>query len=143
MTVETTIQWMFDNYPDLFPDRQKCYDHLFCTIGNGYEWRRGQLVRYDEEDNPKAEEQDYLSYPPMAVQSEENVRKYMERMELFKDGGLPKSPRWYPLCEYSKINNVPEDVKPDWKAAVEECKEMLMKDGIKLDEGEQKNGGNE
>ena len=52
MTVETTIQWMFDNYPDLFATRKECYNHLFCVIGNGYEWKRGQIVRCDEYDKP-------------------------------------------------------------------------------------------
>jgi hypothetical protein len=28
---------------------------------------------------------------------------------------------------------VPDDVKPDWKAAVEECKEMLKADNVCLE----------
>ena len=35
MTAENTLQWMMDFYPDLFPTRKHCLDHLFCVIGNG------------------------------------------------------------------------------------------------------------
>ena len=38
MNVELTIQSMFDDYPTLFKDRADCLNHLFCVIGNGYEW---------------------------------------------------------------------------------------------------------
>lgn len=44
MKVELTIQKMFDEYPTLFKERADCLNHLFCTIGNGYEWINGELV---------------------------------------------------------------------------------------------------
>jgi hypothetical protein len=44
MNVELTIQDMFDLYPTLFKDRSDCLNHLFCTIGNGYYWKNGELV---------------------------------------------------------------------------------------------------
>ena len=41
--------------------------------------------------------------------------------------------KWYPLSEdYSLIYNVPNDVTPEWKALVEECKELLRRDGIEI-----------
>lgn len=164
MTVETTLQKMFDEYPDLFSTRQECYDFLFCVIGNGYEWKRGQIVpcEYEEDRNiqiqEEAEAADYAALTaawesagikPKAVQSEANIAKkqeddsWLHNMKRENDlaDGLPDigpydpdKRHWYPICEYSLINNVPDDVKPDWKAAVEECKMMLKKDGIDLDE---------
>lgn len=44
MNVELTIQEMFDSDPELFKERADCLDHLFCTIGNGYEWVNGELI---------------------------------------------------------------------------------------------------
>lgn len=44
MTLEQTIQSMYDEYPTLFKERADCLNHLFCTIGNGYEWINGELV---------------------------------------------------------------------------------------------------
>lgn len=88
MTVETTIQQMFDEYPDRFSTRQECYDFLFCAIGNGYEWRRGQIVRVgngEEDRNIQMwEEMDYAdsqdtwesaAIKPKAVQPKTNIAK--------------------------------------------------------------------
>ena len=44
MTLELTIQKMFNDYPSLFKERADCLNHLFCTIGNGYYWENGELV---------------------------------------------------------------------------------------------------
>ena len=33
----------------LFPNALSVYDHLFCVIGNGYEWKGGELVHSGEE----------------------------------------------------------------------------------------------
>ena len=49
MTLELTIQAMFDEYPGLFKDRSDCLDQLFCTIGNGYHWVNGELCDNDDE----------------------------------------------------------------------------------------------
>lgn len=158
MTVETTIQKMFDEYPRLFSTRQECYNFLFCVIGNGYEWKRGQIVCVDDDEEDRNlqmwEEMDYADLQdawesagikPKAVQSEMNVAERQREDEaihnLFGENGLkdglpdiepydPDKHRWYPISEYSLIKRVPPDVKPDWKAAVEECKIMLKEDGV-------------
>lgn len=160
MTVETTIQQMFDEYPNLFSTRQECYDHLFCTIGNGYEWKRGQIVRAVSEEEDRNiqmwEEMDYADLQdawesagikPKAVQSETNIAKRRKEDEelhnLFRENDLedglpdigpydPNKQDWYPISEHSLIKRVPPDVKPDWRAAVEECKYMLRKSGIEV-----------
>lgn len=44
MNVELTIQEMYNEYPTLFVDRVDALNHLFCTIGNGYDWKNGELV---------------------------------------------------------------------------------------------------
>lgn len=50
MTVEETIQGMFDHYPILYKERADCLDQLFCVCGNGMEWENGELV-YKGENN--------------------------------------------------------------------------------------------
>ena len=54
MNVELTIQDMFDNYPGIFKERSDCLNHLFCVIGNGYDWYKGELVSVCEETDPPA-----------------------------------------------------------------------------------------
>ena len=48
MKPERTLQKMYDEYPKLFPTRQRALDHLFCVIGNGYSWYKGEIVADDE-----------------------------------------------------------------------------------------------
>ena len=55
MTLELTIQYLFNTYPGLFKDRSDCLDHLFCTIGNGFDWKDGELV-YGYDDFDKMDE---------------------------------------------------------------------------------------
>ena len=137
MTVETTIQRMFDRCPELFATRKECYNHLFCVIGNGYVWKRGQIVECGEDDEIEPfiieeEKKDYAAQAakhPVAKQTEENIKKHDAQMEILRRAGI-KEPFWYPLSEYSLINRVPEKVKPDWLVAVAECRMMLRKDGI-------------
>lgn len=49
MKFEQTLQCMLDFSGDLYPTRKHCLNHLFCTIGNGYEWKNGELVSDDYE----------------------------------------------------------------------------------------------
>ena len=50
MKFEHTLQFMMDFYAELFPTRKHCLNHLFCTIGNGYEWENGELVDHDHDE---------------------------------------------------------------------------------------------
>ena len=40
---------MFENYTDLFQNRADCFNQLFCTIGNSYEWVNGEIVASEKE----------------------------------------------------------------------------------------------
>ena len=150
MQLETTIQQMFDSYPSLYATRQECYNHLFCVIGNGYDWLHGQLVPSEDacSDDPNVafmHDSDYARVVPRAMQSEENVRKKRDddrnmwnalRWSKLEDEGedigeYPEDVEWYPVSQrYSYVLNFPEDIKPDWRQAIEECKAMLIRDGV-------------
>lgn len=51
MNLELTIQYMFNSYPTLFKERSDCLDHLFCAIGNGFDWYNGELC-YEDPSHP-------------------------------------------------------------------------------------------
>jgi len=150
MTVETTLQDMYDNFPTLFSTRQECYDHLFCTVGNGYCWRLGQIVEdvYGLEDDEEKHKNDYL-HPKVlkAEQSLDNIKMKqdedrdlyeLKRLDDLEDYNIdigeydPNKHHWYPISRHSLINQIPSDVRPDWKEAAEECIEMLKNDGITI-----------
>lgn len=134
MTLENTIQAMLDFGGDSYLTRKDCYNHLFCTIGTGYEWVNGELVsddfdkqlsRYESVDVVKAVER------PNALQLwEAREKTYSEMSEQMHN----KHEFWYPLSKrYSHLFNYPDDIKPDWLEAINECRQMLKDDGIDID----------
>lgn len=144
MTVETTLQDMFDNHPKLFATRQDCFDHLFFTLGCGYHWKFGQLVE-GYQYNKEIHDEDYLN--PKVVKAEQSIeniemKNKMDRemhefyhMEALEEDGIdigPYDPNKRSRDLNSNILNIPDNIKPDWKAAVEECKAMLKADNVCL-----------
>ena len=138
MRAEDTLQYMADFYPEIFPTRKHCLDHLFCVVGNGYEWINGELV----DDDNKYEKRYKLRKPIKKAEfkHEENWNQmyefYHKLYSLDKNQKIPMQYNfeWYPLSrKYSALFTYPEDIKDDWKALLEECKQMLITDGVDLD----------
>ena len=44
MNIDDTVRNMLLTYPGLFMNRLDTYNHLFCTLGGGYEWINGELI---------------------------------------------------------------------------------------------------
>lgn len=137
MRAEDTLQYMADFYPDIFPTRKHALDHLFCVIGNGYDWINGELVDDDNE-----YEKRYKLIKPIKraeFRHEENwyymSKFYTELKNIDEDCQIPMQYdfKWYPLSKgFSALYTYPDDIKPDWKALIEECKQMLIADGIEI-----------
>ena len=132
MRAEDTLQFMMDFQGNLFYNRQKCLDQLFCTIGNGYSWVDGELVE-DSLDTKTLLSRWKLVTP---IERAEPTKSVIEvggiRESMFKRRNLD-NPKWYPLSKkYSYLYNYPDNIKPDWKALIEECKQMLINDGIDI-----------
>ena len=132
MRAEDTLQFMMDFQSDLFYSRQKCLDHLFCTIGNGYDWVDGELVE-NSRDTKVLLSRWKLVKP---IEHAEPTKNVVEIGRIQADGWKRRGievPKWYPLSKnYSYLYNHPDDIKPDWKALIEECKQMLIDDGIEV-----------
>ena len=132
MRAEDTLQFMMDFQGNLFYNRQKCLDQLFCRIGNGYSWVDGELVE-DSLDTKTLLSRWKLVTP---IERAEPTKSVIEvggiRESMFKRRNLD-NPKWYPLSKkYSYLYNYPDNIKPDWKALIEECKQMLIDDGIDI-----------
>ena len=137
MRAEDTLQYMADFYPDIFPTRKHCLDHLFCVIGNGYEWVNGELV----DDDNKYVKRYKLRKPIKKAEfwREETWNQtnkfYGDLHNLDEKQKIPMQYNfeWYPLSKkYSALFTYPEDIKDDWKELLEECKTLLIADGIDL-----------
>lgn len=157
MTLEEEIQTMFDQYPSLFQERRDALNHLFCTIGNGYDWVDGELLpistknekgdtifcsrkdKHDEwEDNPDFHHvfRGQLDLDGKAVQritTGEDAELYFSVVKYRLRIGKPAH-SWCPLSKrFSYILNYPENIKPDWLVGIEETKQLLAADGIVLE----------
>lgn len=139
MRAEEQLQFMMDFHGDLFWNRQKCLDHLFCSIGNGYKWVDGELIdpndtdlleRWQLKTPVEKAEPCYL----VKTVGETVERMYEDRNKRqIENGKSLVYHKWYPLSkEYSKLYNYPDNIKPDWLALIEECKQMLIADGIEV-----------
>ncbi len=82
MRAEETLQFMMDFYPELFPSRKHCLNHLFCSIGNGYDWRKGELVDRDCEFSKR-----YRLAQNIERAKPRNEEHYQMRLELEKRSG--------------------------------------------------------
>ena len=60
MTVRDTIIDMIRRYPLITKNKVDVYDHLFLTVGNGYEWKDGELVYWNEEQRYKMSIEDAI-----------------------------------------------------------------------------------
>ena len=132
MRAEDTLQFMMDFQGSLFHSRQKCLDQLFCTIGNGYSWVDGELVE-DSRDTKTLLSRWKLAAPIEHAEPTWGVSELGKMKEDILKRRDIKDQKWYPLSkEYSYLYNYPDDIKPDWKALIEECKQMLIDDGIEV-----------
>lgn len=92
MNVELTIQSMFDDYPTLFKDRADCLNHLFCVIGNGYEWINGELVEDIDVDTYSKEEIKILENHLVDGKAfQHNLLSLKEEAEIYYDKVYEKS----------------------------------------------------
>ena len=133
MRAEDTLQFMMDFQGDLFYNRQKCLDHLFCTIGNGYNWIDGELVE-DCNSTDTLLSRWQLIEP---IEHAEPTGIVLSIGKMKEDNYKRRNievPKWSSLSKnYSYLFNYPDNIKPDWKALLEECKQMLIDDGIDLE----------
>lgn len=125
MTVQDTIKKVMSVYPSIAPSRVQVLHHLFWVIGNGYEWKDGELVTLFSEDYEKKP----LIPSSPALEAYDRVYaalgKFIEATPDYIDVVRIPLATVYPLCEYSKILCIPEDVKDDWlDAAMESLQDV-------------------
>lgn len=155
MKFEETIQSCFDNYPTLYQTREQVLNQLFCVIGNGYEWKNGELV--DDNDkkpinnlyNGKAKQYNIITkgkYRKMMFDElKSDKENYKFWTDILKEKGLTLEEEFlkpkeddnelqfkidksiYPLCrQYSKMFNYPKDIKEDWLEGIRETYEYII-----------------
>ena len=139
MKAENTLQYMMDFWGDLYYSRQKCLNHLFCVIGNGWEWKDGELIpiEWGERFDRWQLRYDIEHAEPCGTVREcgEIHENMVKRLNEIAKRETTLRDKWYNISErYSYICNYPDDIKPDWLAILSECKQLLEKDGVGVPE---------
>lgn len=135
MRAEDTLQFCADFYKSIFPTRKHVLNHLFCVVGNGYDWKDGELVT--ENDYTKRYRLRRSMKKAEFPNEDEWYRMRNVYLKMNQESGiaipLDFQFHWYPLSKsYSFLYNIPEDIKPDWQELVDECKQLLIEDGIEI-----------
>jgi hypothetical protein len=153
MQLDQTILTSVRFYPTISQTREVVLNHLFFTIGNGYEWVDGELVGDDHEfvgvdpvehqvewarkfarDQSIKDVDDYVmrrlaQVLPIIETAEERVatRWYPHEFEYpFEEETFPYNSSFiYPICEYSRVHTVPNDVQDDWLLGAVEAINMV------------------
>ena len=137
-------------YPRLFLDEEDFLHHVFFVNGNGYEWVEGELCSDTEEhlliqyNNMKRQYPRYYGKTLKETRQKEieHRRFFIENMKdecgyyLLDDGRLGR--QIYPICQYAKIVNIPENIKPDWLNAAHKAIQMAESPLFKLTEIDKK-----
>jgi hypothetical protein len=129
MTPQQTIYAALYNYPSLFSNKAEVMQHMFCVIGNGYQWEDGELVAYSEElvspyrsyfeSFQRHNNQNlYVEFCTEAKYVHYNIFKLSHELnnELFIIACANDEANLYPLSyDYAKLWNIPENITPEWK----------------------------
>lgn len=141
MTPEETLQLMAEAYPEIFPTRRLAFNHMFCIIGNGASWIDGELV-YDDPAISRARLGNRVItkavFPHEDDYTDDTFTQYTKWCER---RGVPVDPRQaspffavdYSDKKYLKLHNYPDNITPEWRVAIEECKEYIRRDGLNPD----------
>lgn len=144
MSPEELIEESIRCYPLIFRNRSQVLDHLFFVIGNGFEWIDGELVKIGREResyNPHHWTRDYLNRFAVDIKmglpadAAHLARTLLWNMEndfedrCISEEAAERAKRYgvyspYPESSYSKINNIPSNVKIEWVVLAAEARRV-------------------
>ena len=142
MTLNEAVVASIRRYPEIYPNRTEVIHQYLCVSGNAMEWTQGVLAKgyrhAEEESNDEGRSQiertveaslkrlsDGGFHETVTEIRKENLVRKNEMDKRVADAEnlatvTSDNVRIYPLSEYSLIASVPDDVQPDWLAAVRE-----------------------
>lgn len=148
ISVKATVRRMLIQYPSLFQDKSDCFNHLFLTLGGGYDWHKGALVDRDPKRTDEPYWADESGVPSNdwertgsellneavrkmraynARKENHQVRFVLDNFDDLFDQHLEMFRRPYPFDkEYCNLLRMPENVKPDWRQACLETTYALI-----------------
>lgn len=143
-SLEFAIKVSLLAYPSLFQIREQVLNHLYCVLGNGYDWWDGRLRETCEDEKIETVETMLFERKPEEeiqawVKSKDDTRldtALKEIDELLKKLGVERDEnrvlqmfpfRIYPVCDLCAIMKLPDQIRPDWLAGAEEAVDLMEK----------------
>jgi len=156
MKLENYIRKSMREYPSLFYNRTQVIEHLFLVIGNGGDWVNGQIKFCDDRaryHRRKFQDPREVIRPYRDVKTEiawkkligervdefeirflkEHVKEHNRQTKLIVENvktlsklHVPQAD-YYPICEYSAIIDMPDDVRVDWLKGALEAAGLVLK----------------
>lgn len=120
MKLDNYINMCIITYPSLYKDtdykksRNRVLDQIYFTNGNGLKWYDGELT-----DNYNESGRLYESIPPDYF--EKKIFSNSGNSSITSERRAGGTFSIYPICEYAKILDMPQDVKLDWLLGGEEA----------------------
>ncbi|MFE3631543.1 hypothetical protein [Streptomyces goshikiensis] len=136
--VNDTVRDLIVRYPCSYGNRMQALHQILVVLGSGYGWRDGEPVtrfqeaedctalharsKYSEEFLAELAEFDVDEARVTGRCPKEHFRSHASGLAQ-EPGSLARDP--YPPTYSSLLLTVPDDVKPDWAAAVSEIASMV------------------
>ena len=118
MKFEETIQYLYDNYPKVFPNRENALNFLFLVGGTGFYWDNGELIEDDISGNDNV----ILKGDNKALQTiQDETMLRINKAIGIESGAL------YPLHDDCNLFTFPYNIKEDWMEGIAETVEMVLK----------------
>lgn len=140
MKIEELIEHNIKSFPTLFQRREQVLNHLYCTNGNGYKWCDGGLEPVSIGGKLIVESKKYETELDAAKRCAKEIYtpngdpvKYWLRLNKEMRNELKKPPLYYyPLCEFSKLCTIPDNVRPDYLDGAMEVINLILDLPIRL-----------
>lgn len=142
MTLENTIQYLLDFYPDTFATREHVLLNLFIVDKNEFKWLGGELKQNtthndDSFDFVNIQGQHYkitpLSKVSISFESTSNIIRHDTLiLKWCQKTGLSENEWWSvyiknTISMKSHIFNIPSDLKPEWLCGIKETENLCIK----------------
>lgn len=147
-SVDVTVYQNIRMFPDMFPNRTAVLHQVLCVLGGGYDWVNGEsTLLFDEKEyfgvfTREKHDEELDLYPARLLDDAEFMEEHENRWSRLSEIVETASERvhlrgdigenFYPQSSLAPIMEIPENITPDWAAAVEEIKAVAVQHGWKF-----------
>lgn len=142
LTVRQVVFRSLIKYPMLFKTKGDVFEHLFLSIGNGYEWENGGLVEvcdalkddepcWADENYDGSKDSDFIREVMQrhhvldARRQNNRIQFVLDNFDAIFDEPVRLENCHHAESDYCRLYHMPEDVRDDWKIACDQTSHAL------------------